>query len=1037
MNDCYLNFLVSFRALFSLDVGANLVNSKQTIGIILPDLSLLGYAVPVESFGIGLFVILFAYLIIEYNVQLLSHEKFKIAMNMLHTAHTPLILLRNQLEELKTGNLPEPLSQQVEEALGYAECIIYCNRNIATLNKVNKRIPPKTSTVNLELSTYVTSIVNQCRAHANSRQIRLTVGECSDCVSCRINENIMTAALQHLINKMILISESGCCISINVTHTMNSWQLQISNNEIAGQRAGKMFPFIPIIFPVYGYSDLWTVRKIIRLHGGKITGCRHGKAATFQIVIPTDCHCQNQSCPVLKHSSAKTKTQIDDSCESPKSDKQNTKARETSHILLVMADKLFSDYLKKTLSRYFQISVLDNPELLINTAISQNPDAIIIDDNVNGISGDTLSTQIKENKMMGYIPIILLLRTFDSESYLSHLESRADRLELHFEIRANYSWAHYNQQNLNRSVDVLYSRNPGETITMDNGRTRGNYLSEIQNNQIRQTFNLYGTYDNTFANAHSVKVIVGGNYDYKYFKKLGMKRNGLLSESLDDFNLAKGDDISITGGQEEYAILGFFYRLNYGYKDRYLFEASGRYDGSSRFRRGHRFGFFPSFSAGWRVSEEAFFTQAKNYVSNLKLRLSYGSLGNQKTVGYYDYLQLINTGAVMNYAFGDTTKGDYAYESAPNSTDLTWETVITKNIGLDLGFLNNRLNVSFDAYIRDTKDMLMAGKTLPGVYGASSPRMNVADLRTKGWEASVTWGDSFTLASKPFNYRIMAGIGDNTSKVTKYDNPNRTLTDPYEGQQLGEIWGYVVDGYFKTDEEARNYKVDQSFVNQMINASALDNGLHAGDLKFVDLDGNNKIEQTTSANDRKDMKVIGNSLPRYNYNFGISADWYGIDFSVLFQGIGKQNWYPGAETSMFWGPYSRPYASFIPSDFMSQVWSEENTNAYFPRPRGYVALGSNRELAVVNTKYLQNLAYCRLKNLSIGYTLPDKWLSKIGFEKIRVYFSGENLLTFTKLHSDYIDPEQASASNSWKTSKSDANIYPWAKTYSFGVDITF
>ena len=433
MNDCYLNFLVSFRALFSLDVGANLVNSKQTIDIILPDLSLLGYAVPVESFGIGLFVILFAYLIIEYNVQLLSHEKFKIAMNMLHTAHTPLILLRNQLEELKTGNLPEPLSQQVEEALGYAECIIYCNRNIATLNKVNKRIPPKTSTVNLELSTYVTSIVNQCRAHANSRQIRLTVGECSDCVSCRINENIMTAALQHLINKMILISESGCCISINVTHTMNSWQLQISNNEIAGQRAGKMFPFIPIIFPVYGYSDLWTVRKIIRLHGGKITGCRHGKAATFQIVIPTDCHCQNQSCPVLKHSSAKTKTQIDDSCESPKSDKQNTKARETSHILLVMADKLFSDYLKKTLSRYFQISVLDNPELLINTAISQNPDAIIIDDNVNGISGDTLSTQIKENKMMGYIPIILLLRTFDSESYLSHLESRADRLELRTE----------------------------------------------------------------------------------------------------------------------------------------------------------------------------------------------------------------------------------------------------------------------------------------------------------------------------------------------------------------------------------------------------------------------------------------------------------------------------------------------------------------------------------------------------------------------------------------------------------------------------
>ena len=419
------------------------------------------------------------------------------------------------------------------------------------------------------------------------------------------------------------------------------------------------------------------------------------------------------------------------------------------------------------------------------------------------------------------------------------------------------------------------------------------------------------------------------------------------------------------------------------------------------------------------------------------MRLSYGSLGNQKTVGYYDYLQLINTGAVLDYAFGNPSKAAYAYESAPNSSDLTWETVITKNIGLDLGFFKNRLNVTLDAYIRDTQDMLMAGKTLPSVYGAASPKMNVADLRTKGWEASISWNDSFTLANQDFKYRLTFGIGDNTSKITKYDNPNCTLTDPYEGQQLGEIWGYVVDGYFKTDEEAQNYNVDQSFVNKIINVSALDNGVHAGDLKFVDLDGNNKIEETTSAKDIKDMKVIGNSLPRYNYNFSLFAQWYGVDLSVLFQGIGKQNWYPGSECLLFWGPYARPYSSFIPSDFMSNVWSTENPNAYFPRPRGYVALNTNRELAEINTKYMQNLAYCRLKNLSIGYTLPDKWLSCIGFEKIRIYFSGENLLTFTKLHSDYIDPEQASASNSWKTSRSDTRIYPWSKTYSFGVDITF
>lgn len=441
MNDCYLSLLLNFRALLSIDSGANLVNSKQAIGVILPDLSLLGYAVPVESFGIGLFIVLFAYLTVEYNVQLLSHEKLKIAMNMLHTTHTPLILLRNQLEELKTGNLPESLSQQVEEALGYTECIIYCNQNIVTLNKVNKKILPKTSTANLELSSYITSIVNQCRPYADSRRIQLTVSECSDCVSCRINENIMTAALQHLISKLILASDLGCCISINITHTIDSWQLQITNCEIADKRVGKMFPFIPVIFPIYGYSDLWTVRKIIRLHGGKINGYRHGKSFAFQIVIPTDCHCRNQECSAIKHSSTNTKKKTKESSESDKDDTPNTKTKDTSHILLVMADGAFRNYLKKALSRYFQISALEDPDLLKDTVVRQNPDAIIIDDNVNGTNGDTLSFRIKTDKMIGYIPVVLLIRAFDNESYLSHLGSGADRLELRTEsicrLRAN------------------------------------------------------------------------------------------------------------------------------------------------------------------------------------------------------------------------------------------------------------------------------------------------------------------------------------------------------------------------------------------------------------------------------------------------------------------------------------------------------------------------------------------------------------------------------------------------------------------------
>ena len=461
MNDCYLSLLLNFRALLSIDSGANLVNSKQAIGVILPDLSLLGYAVPVESFGIGLFIVLFAYLAVEYNVQLLSHEKLKIAMNMLHTTHTPLILLRNQLEELKTGNLPESFSQQVEEALGYTECIIYCNQNIVTLNKVHKKILPKTSTVNLELSSYITSIVNQCRPYADSRRIQLTVSECSDCVSCRINENIMTAALQHLISKLILGSDLGCCISINITHTTDSWQLQITNCEIADKRVGKMFPFIPVIFPIYGYSDLWTVRKIIRLHGGKINGYRHGKSFAFQIVIPTDCHCRNQECSAIKHSSTNTKNKAKKSSESDKDDTPNAKTKDTSHILLVMADGAFRNYLRKALSRYFQISVLKDPDLLKDTVVRQNPDAIIIDDNVNGTNGDALSFRIKTDKMIGYIPVVLLIRAFDNESYLSHLGSGADRLELRTEsicrLRANIRMLVENRMVLRERVKLFLS----------------------------------------------------------------------------------------------------------------------------------------------------------------------------------------------------------------------------------------------------------------------------------------------------------------------------------------------------------------------------------------------------------------------------------------------------------------------------------------------------------------------------------------------------------------------------------------------------
>jgi len=334
----------------------------------------------------------------------------------------------------------------------------------------------------------------------------------------------------------------------------------------------------------------------------------------------------------------------------------------------------------------------------------------------------------------------------------------------------------------------------------------------------------------------------------------------------------------------------------------------------------------------------------------------------------------------------------------------------------------------------------MAMSDLPSVYGASAPKSNAASLRSKGWEITLEWKDRFMLGGKPFNYSIGASLADYVSHVRHYNNDNHTIGSPYTGQRLGEIWGYVVDGYFQSEEEIANYPVDQSYVNNMINVCVIDKGLHPGDLKFVDMDGDKVISPTLSAKNVRDQVVIGNSLPRFTHSIRLAATYAGFDLSLLFNGVGYQNWYPASNTGLFWGNYARPFQTYIPKDFVEKIWSEDNPDAYFPRPRGYVAFagdGGARELASVNTKYLQNVAYFRLKNLTFGYSLPEKWIKKIHINKIRLYFSGENLFTLSPLESKYIDPAMAGATTTWKTGNTDCYGYPTARAYSFGLDITF
>ncbi len=328
--------------------------------------------------------------------------------------------------------------------------------------------------------------------------------------------------------------------------------------------------------------------------------------------------------------------------------------------------------------------------------------------------------------------------------------------------------------------------------------------------------------------------------------------------------------------------------------------------------------------------------------------------------------------------------------------------------------------------------MLTNGQLLPAVFGAGSPQQNAADLQTKGFEASLTWAQTNTVAHKPFSWNLGAVISDYTAVITRFSNPNFLLNNHYVGKKVGEIWGYTLDGYFATDKEALEWPINQSFVNRQIQMSPGEWGkARAGDIKFRDLNGDNVINNgKNTLTDPGDTKVIGNSLPRYSFGITGGANWSNIDISFAFQGIGKQNWYPGNNADKFWGPYSRAYYSFTPTNFQSKIWSETNPDAYFPRLRSYEALNDGGSLRSPTDKYLQDLAYIRLKNLTVGFSVPANLLSRIKLERARIYFSGENIFTATKLKTKYIDPEQASA-------ETNGRVYPFMKTFAFGLDLSF
>lgn len=544
-------------------------------------------------------------------------------------------------------------------------------------------------------------------------------------------------------------------------------------------------------------------------------------------------------------------------------------------------------------------------------------------------------------------------------------------------------------------------------------------------------FNAYATYDAEFAQKHNVSAVVGMNYEHQRTRDLSGYRTDVLSENLNDLNLAVGEDIRATGGATAYELFGLFFRLNYNFDNRYLVEFNGRYDGSSRFLSRNRYGFFPSASAAWRISEENFM-QNITAISNLKFRASYGVLGNQLGVAMYPYStisQKQNTSYIIN---GELPY--YLTSPQPISSDYTWEKVHSLDFGLDIALFNNRLSFSGDYFIRRTTDMFADGITVPEVYGTNPPRQNVGELRTNGYEITLVYNDRVRLSKGTLEWGVRASLGDALSKVTKYSgNDSKVLTDYYEGMTLGEIWGYRVNGLFSSDEEAAAYGVDQRQVNRDILLSGGEWAvLRGGDLRFVDVDNSGSIDNGSNTLDNHgDLEIIGNSTPRWNYGFGLSASWMGIDFDIAFQGIGRYNMYPDKEMEKFWGSWGRVNSAFLPKGLAEQAWAPENTEAYFPRlERGSAAYKDNAQMTVVNDRYLQNLAYIRLKTLSVGYTLPSSLTKKFFVEKLRIYVAGENLWYHSPFHTDYIDPEQAMSS-------ADARIYPFSRTFTVGLNVTF
>jgi TonB-linked SusC/RagA family outer membrane protein len=555
-------------------------------------------------------------------------------------------------------------------------------------------------------------------------------------------------------------------------------------------------------------------------------------------------------------------------------------------------------------------------------------------------------------------------------------------------------------------------------------------VQEQAYNNNYYNLDLHSDYEKSFSNGHYFKIMGGVQSEGNKYRDLYVSRDGIIDPTIPTINTTTGLGLdgkvsipNVSGAYNDWAVVGFFGRLNYNYKERYLFEANLRYDGSSRFRANNRWGIFPSFSAGWNVSKEDFFKPLINTVNNLKFRASYGSLGNQNTDNLYPTYEIMGLGRSNGTWLLNGTRPSYSWMPSLIDQSLTWEKIKSWNFGVDLSLLNNRLTSSFDYYTRYTEDMVGPAEEVPAILGIAVSSSNNTDLKTWGFEFELSWRDKLACG---LNYGAKFLLSDSKTQITRYPNPTNTLTQYRTGQMLGEIWGYTTKGIAKTDEEMQNHLSTLSNGGQDMMGS----DWKAGDIMYVDVDKNGRIDwgDNTSKNPG-DVHIIGNSTPRFSYGFDLSADYKGIDIRIFLQGVMKRDFFQNSY--YFWGINGNqgPWFSTLFVEHKDYFRNDPNDplgvnlNAYYPR-----ALFGTAKNQQVQTRYLQDAAYLRLKNLQIGYTIQQKLTQKIALNKVRFYLSGENLLTLTKL-STIFDPE--TIGGGW-----GGSVYPLSKVFSFGMSVT-